>query len=388
MNQIKHLEHRFAGTTRSFDYTYNAMGSRTSIQRDGGSAESYGYDLAQQATAGLEGGNAATYGYDANGNRTSMNGGGSYVTNSLNQQTTFNGQAVGYDAKGNVATSGSTASYVYDAQNRLKSVTSGGVNTTFKYDGLNRKISQTTGSVTTYNVWDGWNLIEERSASNALLNTYLYGAGEIVERITGTTPTFYFQDGLGSTSHVSDATGNLLESYKYNTFGLQVVYAPDGTIRKSGSSNDIRHLYTGQLWMPQAGLYDYRNRVYSPTLTRFLQPDPIGFRGDRSNLYRYCGNNAVNRRDPSGLDVDEMPHYPMAEPIIVRASYLPNYDSSFSRDVHGLDFTGGAFGEGALGAGNSADRLGHCDRPGRQSPSRVEGRERERHIKGRGHFRR
>lgn len=52
--------------------------------------------------------------------------------------------------------------------------------------------------------------------------------------------------------------------------------------------------------MPQAGLYDYRNRVYSPNLTRFLQPDPIGFAGDPSNLYRYCGNNSLNRSDPDG----------------------------------------------------------------------------------------
>lgn len=299
MNRIRHLEHHLVGQTRTLDYTYDSMGNRLSIQRDGGTAESYSYDLAQQVTAGVDG-VPSTYRYDANGNRNLLiPSGGSYVTNNLNQQTTFNGIAVSYGANANVATYAS-ASYVYDAQNRLKSVTSGGVNTTFKYDGLNRKISQTTGSVTTYNVWDGWNLIEERSASNALLNTYLYGAGEIVERITGTTPTFYFQDGLGSTSHVSDATGNLLESYKYNTFGLQVVYAPDGTIRKSGSSNDIRHLYTGQLWMPQAGLYDYRNRVYSPNLTRFLQPDPIGFAGDPSNLYRYCGNNSLNRSDPDG----------------------------------------------------------------------------------------
>jgi hypothetical protein len=48
-------------------------------------------------------------------------------------------------------------------------------------------------------------------------------------------------------------------------------------------------------------LYDLRNRFYSPDLGRFLQPDPIGFAGDPSNIYRYVGNNPVNRSDPSGL---------------------------------------------------------------------------------------
>jgi hypothetical protein len=33
----------------------------------------------------------------------------------------------------------------------------------------------------------------------------------------------------------------------------------------------------------------------------FLQPDPIGFKGDALNLYRFCTNNAVNHTDPMGL---------------------------------------------------------------------------------------
>jgi RHS repeat-associated protein len=299
LGRVTHLEHRLPGTWRTFDYVYDAMGNRTSIQRDGGAADIYGYDLAQQVTSGIDG-TTQTYSYDANGNRTSMSGGGVYVTNNLNQQTTFNGLSVGYETNANVSSYAGTNTYGYDAQNRLKTTTNGGSTSTFKYDGLNRKISQTVDGVTTYNVWDGWSLIEERSSSNALLNTYVYGAGEIIERITGATSYFYYQDGVGNTSHVSDATGNLLESYKYSTFGQVTVYDSGGAIRKTGSSYDVRHLYTGQMWMPQAKLYDYRNRVYSPTLTRFLQPDPIGFAGDPSNLYRYCGNDSVNRIDPYG----------------------------------------------------------------------------------------
>ena len=51
--------------------------------------------------------------------------------------------------------------------------------------------------------------------------------------------------------------------------------------------------------------YDDRNRFMSPALGRFLQPDPIGFKGDASNLYRYCGNDWANRSDPMGLDSTE-----------------------------------------------------------------------------------
>ncbi|NJK91421.1 MAG: RHS repeat-associated core domain-containing protein, partial [Blastochloris sp.] len=62
-----------------------------------------------------------------------------------------------------------------------------------------------------------------------------------------------------------------------------------------------RFLYTGREWIQEIGLYDYRNRVYSPELGRFLQTDPIRFDAGDVNLYRYVGNNSIMYTDPSGL---------------------------------------------------------------------------------------
>jgi RHS repeat-associated protein len=69
----------------------------------------------------------------------------------------------------------------------------------------------------------------------------------------------------------------------------------------SASNYGVRHLFTGQQWYSELGLYDLRNRFYSPDIGRFLQPDPIDFDGDATNLYRYCGNNPLNCVDPLGL---------------------------------------------------------------------------------------
>jgi RHS repeat-associated protein len=69
----------------------------------------------------------------------------------------------------------------------------------------------------------------------------------------------------------------------------------------SASAYGTRHLFTGQQWYSELGLYDLRNRFYSPDIGRFLQPDPSGFNGDATNLYRYCRNNPVNATDPFGL---------------------------------------------------------------------------------------
>ena len=53
--------------------------------------------------------------------------------------------------------------------------------------------------------------------------------------------------------------------------------------------------------MSELRVYDLRNRFMSPELGRFLQPDPIGFTGDASNLYRYCHNDPEDFSDPMGL---------------------------------------------------------------------------------------
>ena len=70
------------------------------------------------------------------------------------------------------------------------------------------------------------------------------------------------------------------------------------------AANAGRFGYTGQAWIPELGLWYYKARVYSPTLGRFLQTDPVGYK-DQINLYEYVGDDPLDGRDPSGDFIED-----------------------------------------------------------------------------------
>jgi len=69
----------------------------------------------------------------------------------------------------------------------------------------------------------------------------------------------------------------------------------------NASSAPVVYGFTGRQLDAESGLYHYRARVYDAGTARFLQPDPIGFEGGDSNLYRYVRNRPLMYRDPMGL---------------------------------------------------------------------------------------
>jgi RHS repeat-associated protein len=233
-----------------------------------------------------------------------------YTANSDNGYTSVDGISTETDLNGNMVASPlktengtlKTGIYAYDAQNRLTSATVNGVTTEFTYDSRNRVVRRTSGNGTLSLTYSGWHLIEERNATGALEQVYVHGAGtdEILVKITPGGPAYYHHDGLGSTIALTGENGALLESYRYDAFGAVTVYDSSGSALPA-SPRENRFLFTGREWLSQVGLYDYRNRVYSAQIGRFLQTDPIRFSAGDVNIYRYCGNDPANSVDPMGL---------------------------------------------------------------------------------------
>ncbi len=102
--------------------------------------------------------------------------------------------------------------------------------------------------------------------------------------------TKYHHDSLGNVVRLTNASGNTVEKYDYDIYGRVSIKDGFGAVLTSSAVNN-RFMFTGREWIKEIELYDYRNRMYSQTLGRFLQPDPIGFNAGDVNLYRYVANN-------------------------------------------------------------------------------------------------
>ncbi len=207
------------------------------------------------------------------------------------QLTSAGATALGYDGRGNLTGSGATA-YTYTSENRLAKKDSTAFIT---YDSVGR-ISQiyTTLLVSNFE-YDGTALISERvqDATFSVRRRYVHGPCSDEPLVwyegTGTTDRrFLHADERGSVIATSDGTGAVTTINKYDEYGIPA------------ATNAGRFQYTGQTWLPELGMYYYKARIYSPTLGRFMQIDPIGY-GDGVNWYDYVGGDPVNGRDPSGL---------------------------------------------------------------------------------------
>ncbi len=281
---------------------------------------------------GPQTGNASTTGYDRVGNRRSRRTPPALAT--LPDQTfTFDAQDhLGgslYDLNGNTTVetlpgpaispndSSSPAHHdQYDFENRLVQRSDGTMTITIVYDGDGNRVSKiVTGpnAETRYYLVDNQNptgyaqVLEESIATGdtrSVTRQYTYGHALVsatLDPFSQTPQTLYYgYDGHGNVRYLTDANGNITDTYTYDAFGVLI---------SSTGSTANNYLYCGEQFDFDLGTYYLRARHLNPNTGRFWTMDTYeGDNEDSASLHKYvyAAGNPGNLSDPSGRFFDSI----------------------------------------------------------------------------------
>ncbi|MGE9966039.1 RHS repeat domain-containing protein [Fusicatenibacter saccharivorans] len=113
---------------------------------------------------------------------------------------------------------------------------------------------------------------------------------------------FYQKNLQGDIIGLIDSTGTEVVTYTYDTWG-KLLSKTDGSGNGLAEKNPFR--YRGYYYDAEVSLYYLNGRYYDPEVRRMLSPDTIevltvGIDFLGKNLYIYCDNNPVLRKDDEG----------------------------------------------------------------------------------------
>ena len=233
-----------------------------------------------------------TFTYDAAGNITSAPD-LSFQYDTNNRLVSFNGHSVSYDLDGNMLNNGADT-YTYDSANRL--ITAGGHTYTYNAEDIRiRDLCLEEDTAYTYNNNCKLSKLLMKT-SGGTVTKYVYGRGLIGEETGSEFKTYHF-DCRGSTAAITDISGNITDTFEYDTYGRLTA--------RTGST-PIIFGYNGRdgVITDKTGLIYMRARYYSPDMKRFINADVVAGKLSSAitlNRYAYANGNPVSLVDPFGL---------------------------------------------------------------------------------------
>ena len=222
--------------------------------------------------------------------------------------TGYNNLVYTYDEIGNPA--GDTLrSYTWEHGRQLKSLTLMGNTWDYTYDANGLRTKRTNGSTTYEYIYSGDKLVQviatdhTTSPETVSVVEYAYdAAGQPLTMTLGNDVYYYVLNIQGDVMGLVDSSGTLMISYIYEGYGE--CYSLSNTSDKAPLMSANNHLlYRGYVVDKGTGLYYLQSRYYDPNVGRFLNADnQLSTGSDLTglNLFAYCGNNPVNRIDPTG----------------------------------------------------------------------------------------
>src|SRR6185437_10420657 len=194
-----------------------------------------------------------------------------------------------------------TTQYTYDAEGRVQTVANvNGTNATYTYDSNGQRIRKDIGANWTEYLYFGGAVLSEITSSGT--TDYIYNNGQMYARATSASPTdtfYYHQDHLGTTSLITDSSGNLVSNCTYAPFGQPLNCTADDP------NNHYR--FTGDEYDAESETQHTQFRQLASRQGRWLSPDPYLGSIDLGipqsiNRYAYVLNNPLSFVDPDGRD--------------------------------------------------------------------------------------
>ncbi len=285
--------------------------------------EDYAYDYAARLSGWDDASNGENISYDARGNITSRSPRyGSSVTITL----TYTGDRLATRKVG----TGTAVSFAHDSFARMTTDAESGLSITYNAFDLPETISSGNNLQAKYTYLADGTKVSALDASGAGLVyrgpfTYRRSSGGTLAfesapfdrgRLTEAGVRYHVTDHLGSVRAVihgnaSTTTYPLTGFYSVNDFapfGIKSASSASSylSLASTGSTVSLRDGFTGQEDQgPDFGVSysDFGARQYSPVLSRWLVPDPLGEKYYDVSPYAYCAGDPVNLVDPGGLSI-------------------------------------------------------------------------------------
>lgn len=340
-------------------YVYDHAGRLAKSGRQGSFRE-YTYDSRGNILSETLPGSAGSFGYLYDGESDRLI---SLITSAAAQQDTV---SFTHDALGRMTFDGMTGqSMTYNDLDLIGNIVRNDttlVNYSYLSDGT--KLSALDGSGAGL-VYRGPFVYRKSSGSNnssLTLESAAFGGG----RMTPDGALLYVTDYLGSVRAVVDGkTGELYKAADYSVFGdeSQVTVPPQGSTPARPLATaalpdglTLRDGYTGKEDQDMdfsTGYTDFGARQYSPTLRRWMTPDPLSEKYYGTSPYAFCNNNPVRYVDVDGMDWwDKVAGYGIGliTDLVpgtgsLRDKYTPNDPSDYNIALRDVDLTMHAVGE-------------------------------------------
>jgi len=183
--------------------------------------------------------------------------------------------------------------FEYDALDRLIRINTPSQQITYVYDPFNRRISKRFSDGTHEEfIYAKKHEIGSLNSSNTLQLKVLADAearfAPSLALELDNTKYIPLTDVQGNIAALLNSQGQLVEQYIFSAFGEEESTSPLSPWRFASKRHD-----------PETNLIYFGERFYSPTLCRWITPDPLGLI-DGINPYAYLHNNPFKYRDADG----------------------------------------------------------------------------------------